>query len=572
MPTPTVSTPPPRVATSRADIDLALATLTERAPAWAALSLDDRITYLRSLLAGTWAAAPGLVADTCAVKGFVGPQAGEEWVATVVSMLRTMRIMLDTLEGIRRSGRVPLPGSAVRVRPDGQVTLRVVPVKVYDRLLFAGVTADVWVDPRVPRADLEASMGAFYTKGTTPPAGVSLVLGAGNVVAISFLDVVHKLFVEGTTVLIKFSRVAEYMGPHFERAFADLIAAGFVRTAYGGRAENGDYLVRHPAVSGVHITGSAGSYDAIVWGPGAAVRKAAGSPILDKPVTCELGNVSPVIVIPGRWSERALRLRAEDLATQITQNVGFNCNSTRVVVLPERWPQREAFLEHLRQVLRSLPPRRAYYPGAEATYDRYLASHDRVETFGRREGGVLPPALLIDVDPEVDHLVFREEPWCPLAATTLLPGDTAVEYLDRAVSFCNERLSGTLDATVIVDRPTARDMGPAYDAALAGLRYGVVAVNIWAAGGFVFGSIPWGAFPGHTPADIGSGLGFVHNARLVDRPQKTVVKAPFLLSPKPPWFVTHRHSDRALAGVAALEPAPREWWRLPGIAFWSVLD
>lgn len=570
MPTPVALPPPPREPTSHADIDRALTTLTERSPAWAALSLDDRIAYLRSLLAGTFAAAPGLVADACAAKGLVGRQAGEEWVATVVSTLRTTRILLDTLEGIRRTGRVPLPESAVRVRPDGQVTLRVVPVDVYDRLLYRGVVADVWVDPEVARADLEANVGGFYTKGATPPAGVSLVLGAGNVAGIGALDVIHKLFLAGTPVLIKFSRVAEYMGPHFERAFADLIAAGFVRIAYGGRADNGDYLVHHPAVDGVHLTGSAATYDAVVWGSEAAARKTAGTPVLDKPVTCELGNVSPVIVVPGRWTERALRLRAEDVATQITQNAGFNCNAARVLVLPERWPQRGEFLDHLRRALRSLPPRPAYYPGADTTYDRYLASHDRVESFGSREPGVLPPALLMDLDPEGNHLVFREEPWCPVAATTALPGDTATEYLGRAVAFCNERLTGTLDATVIVDGATVRALGPAYDAALAGLRYGAVAVNVWSAAAFVFGSTTWGAFPGHTPARIGSGLGVVHNARLVDRPQKTVIRAPFTLFPKPPWFVTHRHGDRALSRVAALEADPH-WWRVPGIGFWSLL-
>jgi acyl-CoA reductase-like NAD-dependent aldehyde dehydrogenase len=569
MPTPIPAPPVPHPATSHADIDRSLATLTERAPAWAGLPLDERIAYLRALLAGTYAAAPGLVADASAAKGLAGVQAGEEWVASVVSMLRTMRILLDTLEGIRHHGRVPLPASAVRVRPDGQVMLRVVPSNVYDRLLFAGVTADLWVDPQVARPDLEANMGGFYTKGVTPPAGVALVLGAGNVVGIGWLDVVHKLFVEGQTVLIKFSRVAEYMGPHFERAFAGLISAGFVRTVYGGRADNGDYLVQHPAVGGVHLTGSGATYDAIVWGADAAKRKAAGTPILDKPVTCELGNVSPVIVVPGKWSKRALRLRAEDVATQITHNSGYNCNATRVIVLPERWPQREEFLNELRSVLRGLPLRPAYYPGAEETYDRYVAAHDHVEVFGRRAPGVLPTALLANLDPEGDHLVFREEPWCPLAATTTLPGDTPEEYLGRAVAFCNERLAGTLDVTLIVDGATTRHLGPAYDAALAGLRYGSVAVNIWSAAAFVFGSTPWGGFPGHTPEKIGSGIGFVHNARLVDRVQKGVIHAPFTLFPKPPWFVTHRHGDRVVSRIAGLEADPH-WWRLPGIAWWAV--
>ena len=135
---------------------------------WAALPLDERIAYLRSLLAATYRAAPGLVADTCAAKGWGSLQAGEEWVATVISMLSTMRILLDTLEGIRRTGRVPLPESAVAVRPDGQVTLRVVPTFAYDRLIFPGVSARVWVEPEVARADLEANLGSFYTKGTTP--------------------------------------------------------------------------------------------------------------------------------------------------------------------------------------------------------------------------------------------------------------------------------------------------------------------------------------------------------------------------------------------------------------------
>lgn len=569
MPVPVPAPPAPRPPTSRADIDRDLSVLAERAPAWAALPLDERIAYLRSLLAATFAAAPGLVADACAAKGLAGRQAADEWGATVVSMLRTMRILLDTLEGIRSRGRVPLPERAVRVRPDGQVTLRVLPVDFYDRVLYPGVVGDLWADPEVTRPELEANMGGFYTKGVVPPAGVSLVLGAGNVAAITVLDVVHKLFVEGTTVLLKFSRVAEYLAPHFERAFADLIAAGFVRTVYGGRGDSGDYLTHHPAVSGIHITGSGASYDAVVWGSEAAARKASGSPIVEKPVTCELGNVSPVIVVPGRWSKRALRLQAENLATQMTHNSGYNCNATRMVVLPERWPQRDEFLDQLRQVLRGLPPRPAYYPGAEEVYERYLASHDRVEVLGRREPGVLPAALLMDLDPKADHLIFREEPWCPLAGVTMLPGDTAAEFLERAVAFCNARLFGTLTVTVIVDGPTTRALGPAYDAALSALRYGTVAVNIWSAVGFAFGSTVWGAFPGHSARDIGSGVGFVHNARLLDRPQKAVIHSPFTLFFKPPWFVTHRHGDEVLSRAAALEADPH-WWRVPGMGMLVV--
>ena len=53
MPTIAPAPPAPRPPTSSPDIDRSLATLAERAPAWAALPLDDRIGFLRSLHART---------------------------------------------------------------------------------------------------------------------------------------------------------------------------------------------------------------------------------------------------------------------------------------------------------------------------------------------------------------------------------------------------------------------------------------------------------------------------------------------------------------------------------------
>ena len=51
------------------------------------------------------------------------------------------------------------------------------------------------------------------------------------------------------------------------RAFAPLVDAGFLEVVYGG-AEQGAFLVNHPTVKSIHLTGSAATYDAIVWGPG----------------------------------------------------------------------------------------------------------------------------------------------------------------------------------------------------------------------------------------------------------------------------------------------------------------
>ena len=85
------------------------------------------------------------------------------------------------------------------------------------------------------------------------------------------------------------------------------------------------------------------------------------------------------------------------------------------------------------------------------------------------------------------------------------------------------------------------------------MRYGCIGVNAWTGVGFLVCQTPWGAYPGHTLADIRSGIGIVHNSYLFSRSQKSIVYAPFApfprsllgyggsLLPKPPWFVSNRN-------------------------------
>jgi aldehyde dehydrogenase (NAD(P)+) len=170
----------------------------------------------------------------------------------------------------------------------------------------------------------------------------------------------------------------------------------------------------------------------------------------------------------------------------------------------------------------------------------------------------------VDLEPTVDYPAFREEAFCSVAAITNLGGADPGAFLDAAAEFCNERLSGTLNATVIIDPATAGERREALDRAVARLRYGTVAVNVWAAAGFVLGT-PWGGYPGATLADVQSGVGFVHNSRVLGRVEKTVYTAPFRHFPKPPWFATHRSSDVALQRIAEFEGDPRVA-RMPGFA------
>jgi hypothetical protein len=81
---------------------------------------------------------------------------------------------------------------------------------------------------------------------------------------------------------------------------------------------------------------------------------------------------------------------------------------------------------------------------------------------------------------------------------------------------------------------------------------------------FAIGVTSWGAYPGHTPEDVGSGIGVVHNSLMFDYPEKSVIKAPFRTWPTPLWFADHRNLAEVGRHMTAFERRP-SWSKLPAI-------
>ncbi len=549
-----------------------LAVLRANADRWARLPVAEKVRYLDAILQRTESVAEGQVRAAHAAKGIApgSPWEAEDWLGGPVIQARVVRLMRRTLTQIAATGKPTLPDGAVRTRPNGRLAVDVFPETPLDRVSLPGFRAEVWLQEGVSRDNVAAHQAAFYAQ-SQPKGAVTLVLGAGNVASIGPLDMVDALFVDGQVCLLKFNPVNAYLGPFVEEAFADLIRDGFVRTAYGG-ADVGAWLCGHPEVDRIHITGSDKTHDAIVFGGGAegAKRKRQNRPRLKKKVTSELGNVSPVIIVPGPWTTSDLRFHAENVATQMTNNGGFNCNACKVIVLSEAWPQKRLFLDLLRGVLARVPQRRAYYPGAEGRYDRFVGLHPEAEPIGPRTPGVLPWTLVPGLDAGAeDEACFTEESFCGITAQTALPGDTPRDFLANAVDFCNDKLWGTLNACVIVHPRTREALGPAFHQALEDLRYGSVGVNHWPAMSYALGVTSWGAWPGHTLTDIQSGIGVVHNAFMFDKVEKSIIEGPFRVRPRPPWFVTHRNAVGVAKRLLAFELEP-SYLRLPGL-IWQAL-
>ena len=317
------------------------------------------------------------------------------------------------------------------------------------------------------------------------------------------------------------------------------------------------------------MTGSDKTYDAIVFGPGdeGARRKAAGVRLVTKPVSAELGCVSPVIIVPGAWSAKDLSYQAASVASMLVNNAGFNCLTPRVLVTWKHWPQREAFLNELECVLSAIPTRAAYYPGAAERHARFVAAHPDAHLLGAGADGRLPWTVIRGVDPtDRRDVAFNVEAFCSLLAEAPIDTVTPDQFVDAAVELCNDVLWGSLSATVLAHPDELRDplVGGRIEAAVATLRYGAVGLNLWHAFAYAFGTTTWGAFPGHQATDIQSGVGVVGNALMFDRPQKSVVTGPFRVSPAPPTLATNESAGRLLRKYVAFQLDPG-LAKLPGL-------
>ncbi|MFF2777392.1 aldehyde dehydrogenase family protein [Streptomyces sp. NPDC058052] len=356
-----------------------------------------------------------------------------------------------------------------------------------------------------------------------------------------------------------------------EQGVRRLHRVGLLRIVTGG-VDVGSAAVAHRGVSHVHITGSVTSHDVIVFGPGeeGRARQARGEVLLDKPITSELGGVSPTIVIPGKWSKRDLAYQAEHIATQKLHNNGYNCIASQVLVVSSDWEQKDDFLTALREAFTRTITRPAYYPGSDERCSAAVKDHPGTA----RPVGAGTRVLLEEIPAEGD-IAFTEEYFAPVLAVTSLPGQGR-DFLARATAFANERLSGTLGANVVAHPRTIRRLGDDFTRFVADLRYGTVAVNAWTGVGYLTARATWGAFPGHTLQDAQSGIGIVHNGLLLDGTERTIVSGPFrpfprsvltgqlTLSPRPPWFVTNRTA--AVTGRLLTAFAGRPGWsKLPGI-------
>ncbi len=489
----------------------------EAAEQWQGLSAGERAKLMRACMPTVLAASEEWVRASCEGKGvdFHSPLSGEEWTSGPAILMRHLRLYAETLEGKHPVGKLA-------DWPDGGK--RVFPSSFLDANFLPGHRASLHI-----QRDAEWSQRAVTEPRSLGPGGVAAILGAGNIHSIPPLDALYLLLKHNFASVVKLNPVNSYLQAPLSRALQPLVERNLVQFV-NCDVDEASKLMHHPQVSHVHLTGSEQTYDAIVWGDDPEAAKRANRKILDKPVTAELGAVTPVIVVPGSWSRADVKFQARHLAGMLAHNTSFNCNAPKLVITARHWRQRNEFMTQLRAALKELPQRKRWYPGADQRWQSFADHYPQAETYG--EWMLIPDVPLIK-----QEYACKVESFCGVIAESSIAAKHPDEFLKRVVPLVNEHVNGSLSCVVLAPDHTDREI---MRNAVRELRYGGVGVNAWGGAIFGLGQASWGAYPGHSDRDIQSGCGEVHNALLLDNVQKTVLWAPFRPWPKPMYMAGHR--------------------------------
>ena len=468
--------------------------------------------------------------------------------------LATVRLLVLTARALADAERYVLPRLSARPRlskasqvglPD-LVEVDVLPAALssglHDRAIFRGFRGTVRC---VSSGDSDAFARSWQREIQTRPTsgGVALVLGAGNVTGLAAADAICQIFEYGRPVLLKLHPLHAELEPVLREALGPLVAAGVLEIVSGG-TDLAQAAVAAPLVTHVHLTGGEGAFDALVWGAPREKRAADAQPRLTKPITCELGNVTPWIVVPGRYTRRQLDSQADMIAASIVNNTSFNCIATKLVITCRSWDQRQEFLDRIQRRLDQQPARRAWYPGATGLW----------ETLTQRQApadGTLPTVFRTGLDPEREAHWTEREWFVPCVAEVALEAGSVDEFCSRA-SEHTRRIPGSLAANVTLPPTADHATRRRQELLLDHLAYGVVSVNCWAALAYAFTSIPWGGFPGGTLQAPESGLGMVHNPLLLPMVHNSILRGPLVSWPKPPWFAWNTRGVQLTRGVTDL--------------------
>ena len=459
---------------------------------------------------------------------------GEEWIGGPFSCIYALQYFIEYLQDE--------DGLDINNFDETNKSYKVFPTKNIEKLLFPFLEGEIRFGKNLNFDQINEYRG-FANRFNNNKAKITLVLGAGNVSSIPVLDALFHMIAYKSVIYIKLNPVNDYLLPIFTQVFEPFISRGFMIITEGDM-EASKYLTEHDGFQHTHLTGSNYTYESIVYGKTLSDKERSLKTlpkINKKPITTELGNVTPIIVHPGNWSRSEIRHQAKKIVTAKLNNSGFNCIAAQVIVLPKDWKHTKKLKADIKNYLKKIGDTTSYYPGAIENLNDLNGSNNYEQI---NNLSCSTPFLISNLD--LEHEYGSKEVWSTALYFKEISYNSYEDFCTNSVNYVNNELWGNLGVSVLIKNYKKKKNEKILSSYVENLKYGTVAINEWSALGFVIPSLPWGGYPGNKDNDIQSGQGYVHNSFLFESPQKGIIYSKFRLSRliDPPWFVTNKKAHR----------------------------
>ena len=517
------------------DLDRNITTLRINSSDLANMSNAEMVSLLNQMIENIKGAANYWVKLSGEKKGILHKhKVGEEWLGGPFASIIALQYYIEYLKN----------KSDLDVEKYDEVTnsYKVFPNKFIEKLTFPLLNSEIRFNKTMTFDQINEYRG-FNQRLGKKSGSVTLVLGAGNVSSIPFLDVLFHLVAKRSSILLKLNPVNDYLNPIFQKVFYDFIQRGCI-SVINGDVPTSKYLCEHPSIDEIHLTGSNFTYENIVYGKklNDRERKLSTFPKSNKkPIFSELGNVTPIIVHPGKWSKSEIKFQARKIVTAKLNNSGFNCIAAQVVVLPKDWHSKEKLIHYIKHYLKKVGDTTSYYPGSIDTL-KELQNNNNYEQINDHMCST--PFMISDLDSEESF--SKEEVWNSTLYFKEIEYSDYESFANNSINYVNNELWGNLGVTVLMKDSYKKRNYEVIENYKNNLNYGTVAINEWAAIAFIIPTMPWGGYPGNKDNNIQSGQGYVHNAFFFESPQKGIVETKFRFSRfvDPPWFVNNKKAHR----------------------------
>ena len=464
---------------------------------------------------------------------------GEEWLGGPFATVFGIQYYIDTLKDLNKPLNEELFNNNLN-------TYKVFPNNFLEKIFFPFISAEIKFNKNIKFSEIEEYRG-FAMRYKHDPS-ISLILGAGNVSCIPLLDAIYHLVAKRSVVYIKLSPVNEYLLPVYEKVFNNFISLGFL-VITKGTVEESKYMTEHNGIDHIHLTGSDETYENIVYGRklnNKEKKLKSLKKINKKSFSSELGNVTPIIIHPGNWSNAELKFQARKIVTAKLNNGGFNCISAQIVLLPDKWKHTDKLMKYIKHYMNKVDDRLSYYPNSLNT----LKSLEKDKSYERlNDESCATPHLSREIKAYSKY--ETSEIWGTSIYFKKITYENDLDYAKNVIDYCNNTLWGNLGATVLFKKYNKKANEPVKNLYINNLKYGTVAINEWSAIGFIIPTLPWGGYPGNKDHDIQSGQDFVHNSMFFESPLNGIVYSKFRMSNiiDPLWFVTNKKGKKVFKNL-----------------------